>query len=136
MVEGMTKYPSASPCMSAEAPRRLAPWSEKLASPRQCRPGTVVWVGFTEAVQAGNGGLEVVVYPESAHGVVDGGEDLHGGLVGVVSGDLLVHLEEVAVAGADNVLAEAGDGVFEVEVNAESGRGDTTAVVANFLGGT
>ena len=28
--------------MSADAPRRLAPWSEKLASPMAYSPGTVV----------------------------------------------------------------------------------------------
>ena len=28
--------------MSAEAPRRLAPWSEKFASPITNRPGTVL----------------------------------------------------------------------------------------------
>jgi len=33
MVLGSTKYPSANPCMRAEAPRRFAPWSEKFASP-------------------------------------------------------------------------------------------------------
>ena len=41
MVVGSTKYPSARPCMSAEAPSRFAPWSEKFASPVTNSPGIV-----------------------------------------------------------------------------------------------
>jgi len=42
IVYGIIKYPSASPCIKALAPSRFAPWSEKFASPRAKRPGTVV----------------------------------------------------------------------------------------------
>ena len=40
-VYGKTKYPSARPCISALAPSRLAPWSEKFASPPTNSPGMV-----------------------------------------------------------------------------------------------
>ena len=93
-------------------------------------------VGFAADEEAGDVGLEVVVHPEAAHGVVDGGEDHHGGLVGVFSGDAFVHVEEVAVAFADFAFAEAVDGVAEVEIDAEAGAGgDAALVVAGFLGG-
>ncbi len=42
IVYGSTKYPSASPCMSALAPSRFAPWSLKFASPSTNSPGTVL----------------------------------------------------------------------------------------------
>jgi hypothetical protein len=41
-VLGATKYPSARPCISALAPRRFAPWSEKFASPAAKSPGMLV----------------------------------------------------------------------------------------------
>src|SRR5690606_17091046 len=48
--------------------------------------------------------------------------------------DALVHLEEVAVALADGLLAEPFDGVGEVEVDAEAARSDAAPVVARLLG--
>ncbi len=68
-------------------------------------------VGFAEDEQAGDGALQVVIDPEAAHGVVDGGIDAHGNLVGVLVGDALVHVKEIAVALADGLLAQAPDGV-------------------------
>ena len=79
--------------MSALAPRRLAPWSEKFASPSTYEPGHVAH--------------QVVVDPEPAHRVVDRGVDPHRHAVRVLAGDALVHLEEVAVALLDHVVAEA-----------------------------
>ena len=58
---------------------------------------------------------QVVVHPQAAHGVVDGGIDAHRHLVGIFAGDALVHVEQVAVALLDDVLAEALDGVAEIE---------------------
>jgi hypothetical protein len=46
----------------------------------------------------------------------------------------LVHVEEVAVARGDGVLAEPPDGVGEVEVDALAGRADAEAGVAELLG--
>lgn len=55
-------------------------------------------VGFTEDVEAGDIAHQVVINPETAHCIVDGGIDHHGHFVGVIAGDLLVHGEQVAVA--------------------------------------
>ena len=77
--------------------------------------------------------LRVVVDPEAAHRVVHGGVDAHRHLVGVLVGDLLVHLEQVAVLLRDGVLAEALDRVAEVEVDAEAGLADAAPVVAASL---
>jgi len=92
-------------------------------------------VGFAEDVESGEVAHEVVVDPEAAHGVMDGGVDAHGDLVGVFARDLFVHLEEVAVAFLDGFAAEAFDGVREVEVDAEAAGSDAAAIVALFLGG-
>lgn len=92
-------------------------------------------VGFAEDEQTGDAAHEVVVDPETAHRVVNGGVDHHGFFVGAAVGDFFVHVEEVAVLSADPFLAHACDGVLEVEEDTESGNGDAAAVVALFLGG-
>ncbi len=85
-------------------------------------------------VQAGDGGHQVVVHPQAAHGVVDGGVDAHGHLVGVFAGDALVHVEQVAVALLDDVLAQALDGVAEIQVDGQAGFAHAAAFVADRLG--
>jgi hypothetical protein len=96
-------------------------------------------VGLARGEEPGDGGHEVVVYPEPAHRVVAGGVDAHRRLVGVLPRDALVHLEEVAVALLDLLLPEALDGVGEVEVHAArsapDGGADPAALVAHALGG-
>ena len=77
-------------------------------------------VGFPEHVQAGDRAHEVVVHPQPAHRVVDGGVDAHRDLVRVLVRDALVHVEEVAVLLGDHGLAQPLDGVGEVEVHAEA----------------
>ena len=86
--------------------------------------------------ETGDGTLEVVVHPETAHGVVDGRENHHGGAVGIVTGDALVHLEEVPVAFLDSLFAVALDGVAEIEEDTESGGSDPVTGIAEFLGST
>ncbi len=77
---------------------------------------------------------------------MDGGEDHHGIIVvdavpgasllaGVDVGDLLVHVEEVAVALAYLVDAEALDALAEVEEDGQTGVVHAEALVAAFLGG-
>ncbi len=78
-------------------------------------------VRFAEDVQPRHRAHQVVVHPEPAHRVVDGGVDAHRHLVRVLVGDLLVHLEEVAVLLLDRVRADALDRVLEVEVDRQAG---------------
>ncbi len=93
-------------------------------------------VGFADDKQAGNGALQVVVDPQAAHGVVGGRVDAHGHLVGIFAGDVLVHVEQVAVAVDDDFLAQALDGVLEVQVDAILERADAMAGVDHVLGRT
>ena len=74
-------------------------------------------VRLAGAVQAGDGGHQLVVDPEPAHRVVRCRVDPHRHLGGILAGDALVHLEQVRVALVDRSLTEAGDGVGEVEVH-------------------
>ena len=90
-------------------------------------------VRFAEHVQAGDVAHQVVVHPQAAHRVVDGGVDAHRRLVRILVGDLLVHLEEVAVLLLDDLDAEAGDGVPEIEIDGQPGLADATALVADLL---
>src|SRR5690606_2594058 len=92
-------------------------------------------VGLTGDEQPRDGGLQVVVDPQAAHGVVHRGVDAHRDLVGVLAGDALVHVEQVAVLGLDRGAAHPLDGVGEVQVDAEAAGADAAALVADVLGG-
>jgi len=86
-------------------------------------------VRLAQHEQAGHVAHEVVVDPEPAHRVVDGRVDAHRHDVRVLVGDSFVHLEEVAVALLDHVLAEALDRRAEIEVRAVLQRTDTSTRV-------
>ena len=73
--------------------------------------------------------LEVVVHPESAHRVVDGRVDAHRNLVGIFSGNPLVHLEQVAVSRFDDLDTQALDGLLEIEIDGEARFADTVALI-------
>ena len=64
---------------------------------------------------------------------MDGREYPHRDLVGVLVGDLLVDVEQVAVALAHPRLAEAADRLRKVEVDAEPAHADAAALVADAL---
>ena len=97
--------------------------------------GTVIReVCLAENKQSRHVALQVVVDPQSTHRVVHGGVNPHRYLVRVFVGDLVVHVEEVAVLRADRRLAIAGDRVFEIEKHGLLSCADSKARVATFLG--
>src|SRR5699024_1547800 len=99
--------------------------------------GTVVGeVGLPGHEQAGDTALQVVVDPQATHGVVHRWVDAHRNLVRVLSGDALVHVEQVAVLGFDGVPSHALDGVGEVQVHTQTSGADAASFVADVLGGT
>ena len=69
-----------------------------------------------------------------------GREDAHRLLVRILAGDVLIHVEQVAIAGADLGLAKALNRGGEVEVDTKAlaidHLADAAAFVADFLGGT
>ena len=65
---------------------------------------------------------------------MDRGVDAHRGAIRVLAGDPLVHLEEIAVALADRILPEAGNGTGKVEIDPSSTGADAEACVTRFLG--
>ena len=71
-------------------------------------------VGFADGIAARNRSHQVVVNPYTAHCVVNCWVDTHGNLVGVLTGDVCVHVEEVAVFSADNIFAVTFDHRCEV----------------------
>ena len=91
-------------------------------------------VGLARGIQTGDGGLKFVVDPQSAHRVVRGRVDAHRHVIGVLAGDALVHLEEVAVALFDHVAAETIDRIAEVQVHAVLQRTNTATRVDRTLG--
>ena len=93
-------------------------------------------VGLTDSEETGDRGLQLVVNPDTTHGVVDSREDHHRSLVGVLVGDLLVHVEEVTITGTYYILTEALDSVLEVEEYSETSIVNTEAGIATLLGST
>src|SRR5690606_668305 len=91
-------------------------------------------VGLAQGVEARNGGHQVVVHPQTAHGVVGCGVNAHGGLEGILVGDLLIHGKQVAVALPDDVAAEALNGLGEVQVHRVAGGANPVALVAHGFG--
>src|SRR5690606_3570525 len=88
-------------------------------------------VSLPQRVQPRDGGHQVVVNPQAAHGVVGGGVNAHGGLHGVFAGDFPVHGEQVPVALQDDLLAQALDGFREVQVHRVARGAHAVAVVAH-----
>ena len=83
-------------------------------------------VTLTDSEQTRNRGLQLVVNPDTTHGVVDSGIDHHGlvvlhtiDLVGYVSREyirnLLVHLEEVAITLHDDIDTQTVDRLREIQ---------------------
>ena len=62
------------------------------------------------------------------------GVDAHRRLIGILPGDAFVHLEEVAVAVADGILAQPLDGIGEVQVDGQFGLPYPAAFVADVFG--
>ena len=92
-------------------------------------------VCFAGHMQAGQVGHEVVVHPEAAHGVVYCWENLHRCRVGVLSLDLLVHLEEIPIPGRNSVASVIPDGITEIQKDPQPGGSNSPAFVADLLGG-
>ena len=91
-------------------------------------------VGLAGDEEPRNGGHQVVIDPEAAHRVVHGRVDSHRRLVGILAGDPLVDLEEVAVLLPDLIQPQPLDGVAEVEIDAVSARPHAAPLVADLLG--
>ncbi len=65
---------------------------------------------------------------------MDGRIDAHWHFVRIFIGNALIHLEEVAVALADGLHAQAVDGFGEVQIDAQAGRAHAAPSVADGLG--
>ena len=104
-------------------------------------------VTLTDSKQARDSGLQLIVNPDTTHGIVDSRIDHHGlvvlhtiDLVGYIAreyvGNLLVHLEQVAIALHDHIDAQTVDRLREVEEHSQTGVVHTEALVAALLSGT
>ena len=87
-------------------------------------------IRLSEHEQAGDVAHQVVIDPQTAHGVVDGRVDPHGHLIGVLARDLLIHVEKVAVALLHQVQTQTLDGVREIEIDAKARIPDAAPLVA------
>ena len=87
----------------------------------------VVVRGLPAHEQSRDGGHLVEVHPQPSHREVGARGDAHGHLVGVLPGGVEVHLEQVAVARGDGLLAQPLQRVAEVEVDRVAQRPDAAA---------
>ena len=90
-------------------------------------------VSLTDGVETRNGGLEVIVNPDTAHSIVDGRIDHHRLLPRRRSGDLFVHLEEVSVTLRNLLMSKTFDSLREVEEHGLSGLVDAKSGIASLL---
>ena len=87
--------------------------------------GTMIGeVGLACGIESGDGRHQVVVDPQTAHGVMDCRIDHHRLFGRITVGDLLVHMEEVAVLPHDDIEAVAFDRIGKVQIDAELGVAD------------
>ena len=93
-------------------------------------------IGLADHEQARDRRHQIVVDPEPAHGVVRRGVDAHRNPVRVLSGDSLVHLEQVAVLRRHRILAETLDGVGKVEIDPPVAVPHSESLIANRLRGS
>ncbi len=91
-------------------------------------------IRFADDEQTGDVAHQIVINPQSAHRVMDGGINSHRNFVGIFAGDLFVNLKQISVTLADCLFAETLDRVREIEINTATARADATAFVADFLG--
>ena len=104
-------------------------------------------VALSDGEQTRNGCHQLVVYPDTTHGIVDSREDHHrvvilhaidflSELARVDVGNLLIHVEEVAVTLQDLVDAKTVDRLGEVKEHGKTCVIHTKALVATLLGST
>ena len=104
-------------------------------------------VALADGKQSRDGGLQLVVHPDTTHGVMDGGEDHHGMIVihtvtgeslltGIDIGNLLIHVEEVAIALTNLIDTQTLDGLAEVQEHGQARIVHTEALVTTLLGST
>ena len=85
-------------------------------------------------VESGDRRHQVVVDPQSAHRVMRRRIDTHRHDVRILRRDVLIHLEEVAVALFDDRPAETFNRFREIEIDAPAAGSDAATFIADFLG--
>ena len=93
-------------------------------------------VGLTDSIKTRNGSLEIIVYPDTSHGIVDCRIDHHWLFPWRRSSDLFIHLEQVSVTLGNSLVAESLDSVSEIKEYGKSSFIHTETGVASFLGCT
>src|SRR5262249_49658623 len=90
-------------------------------------------IGLTDYEQTGHIAHQIVIHPETAHCVVNGGINSHRHFVGVLSSNFFLNMKQGSVALPNRLYAESFNRVGKIEIYAPSARTDAAAFVANFL---
>ncbi len=90
-------------------------------------------IRFTDYKQPGHIVHQVVIDPQAAHRVMNGGVDPHRHFVGVFAGDLFIDFEQISVALPDCMFSQPLDCVGKIEIDAATAWANAPAFVTNFL---
>ena len=93
-------------------------------------------VAFADGIQSRDSGHQVVIHPQTSHGVVDCRINHHRVVVRIYGSNLLVHLEQVTIAFLNGVASQLLDCIFEIEEYRFAGVVHAEAGVASLFGGT
>ena len=91
-------------------------------------------VSLTNHKQALDRTHQVVVDPQTAHGVVRGWENPHGNLVGILVGNALIHVEQIAVLGSHRITSHPRRRVAEIQVDTQSGFANAAPLITDLFG--
>ena len=72
-------------------------------------------IGFADSISSGASSLEIIIYTDTAHCIVNGRVDHHWFFISIDVGNLFVHLEKVTISCFDDLLSESFDSCAEVE---------------------
>ncbi len=76
---------------------------------------------------------QVIVDPQTTHRVVHGGKNPHGRLVGILPGDLVVHVKKVRIPLLHRLLPEPTDRLGEIQIHPEARLAHPPALVTHPL---
>ena len=93
-------------------------------------------IRFTTNKHARNRALQIIIYPEATHCIVNRRENHHRRLVWICTGDAAIHVKEITITLSNCWLAIACNRITEVEEYTETRRSDTATIVTGLLRST
>src|SRR5574344_1897791 len=90
-------------------------------------------ISLTYTEESFNGRLQFVIYPNTAHSIMDGRENNHRIFVWILINDFCVHLEQVAILGSNNIVSKSLNCIREIEEHSQTGCINTISGITTFF---